>query len=34
MRSEEIQDLCFGEVETKGFEGDFELVVVYSLIFV
>ncbi len=28
------QDLGFGQVETESFEGNFEFVVVYSLVFV
>lgn len=31
---EEGDDFCFGEVEAQGFEGDFEFVVVDSLVFV
>ena len=34
MRNEESEDFGFGEVETEGFECDFELVVVDSLVFV
>jgi hypothetical protein len=30
----EGKDLGFGEVETQGFQGDFEFVVVYSLVFI
>ena len=31
---EEGDDFGFGEVETEGFEGDFEFVVVDALVFV
>jgi hypothetical protein len=31
---EKGEDFGLGQVETKGFEGDFEFVVVYSLVFV
>jgi len=31
---EEGEDFGFGEVEAEGFEGDFEFVVVYLLVFV
>ena len=34
MRAEEFEDGGFGEVEAEGFEGDFEFVVVDSLVFV
>lgn len=34
MCSKEVEDLRFREVETQGFEGDFEFVVVDSLVFI
>lgn len=34
VRGEEGEDVRFGEVETEGFEGDFEFVVVDTLVFV
>jgi len=34
VRGKEVQDLGFGEVEAEGFEGDFEFVVVYSLVLI
>ena len=34
VRCEEGEDLGLGEVETEGFEGDFEFVVVDSLVLV
>ena len=34
MCLKELENLGFREVETEGFEGDFELVVVDSLVFV
>lgn len=34
MRLEQLEDFGFGQVEAEGFEGDFELVVVDSLVFV
>ncbi len=34
MGGEEFEDLGFREVKTEGFEGDFEFVVVDSLVFV
>ena len=34
MGLEELQDLGFGQIEAEGFESDFELVVVDSLVFV
>lgn len=29
-----VEDVCFGEVEAEGFQGDFELVVVDVVVFV
>jgi hypothetical protein len=34
VRGEEGDDFCFWEVESEGFEGDFEFVVVDTLVFV